>query len=518
MEALKLKIQDYKKRATNPLLPYSAVAKINEVIKELENKLIETPDKFGPSDLPKDGSAISIHMPELEPNHPAVNIELKYDSKNFTFDVYSNGNVIGQIGEKNAIDNLNQGIYVLTKAPLEDASVKNMEVLKTRVKLLKKMLAKKPTATLKTRIKIVEKMLMKVAFGSEFMASKDKGTKKTYIETDNENLKDAIAQIKKAIKNKTTFKLYEEWENDNYHSENIILEAYTVGTEADINKAIGIWNEHNTKGEMSAELDKERYELGKKLWQAFYANAKKNEKVKMERGGPIGCGCNHTKAAKGKKVEPEIGVQFIDYKGEQIMFSPKNKYQEKDEYYSNDEQFSSLKEAQAYIDKGSPMSAAQINLYRHGAMKDGGKIPSETWVISYLNKKNNFQQTDKEFKGEDSYEKAVKWGKKNLPNFNSDMVRKKFEGGGPIDEVGVDLFEDYENIPKNVQKILDKHEQGFQDGSYDELGKALKKLEKIGYTFDYYLDGAAYDLRKKGQKGKAALEVEKFDSENSIIS
>jgi hypothetical protein len=74
--------------------------------------------------------------------------------------------------------------------------------------------------------------------------------------------------------------------------------------------------------------------------------------------------------------------------------------------------------------------------------------------------------------------------------------------GGNAGGGGVDLFEDYENIPPKVQKILDKYEQGFEDGDYEILKKAHNELEKIGYTFEYYLDGQAYDLRKIGEIGK----------------
>jgi antirestriction protein len=81
---------------------------------------------------------------------------------------------------------------------------------------------------------------------------------------------------------------------------------------------------------------------------------------------------------------------------------------------------------------------------------------------------------------------------------NGGMMAK---GGGM--EEGVDLFEDYENIPPNVQKILDKHQESFEDGDYRGLEMAYNELNKIGYTFEYYLDGQAYDLRKIGQKGKS---------------
>lgn len=67
---------------------------------------------------------------------------------------------------------------------------------------------------------------------------------------------------------------------------------------------------------------------------------------------------------------------------------------------------------------------------------------------------------------------------------------------------GIDLFEDYESIPNDVREVLNKHQDDFENGDYIGLNKALKKLEKIGYTFDYYLDGVAYDLRPIGTIGR----------------
>jgi hypothetical protein len=76
-----------------------------------------------------------------------------------------------------------------------------------------------------------------------------------------------------------------------------------------------------------------------------------------------------------------------------------------------------------------------------------------------------------------------------------------FDMGGEVE--GVDLFEDYENIPEKVQQVLDNYADAFEDGDYKELEKANKALLKIGYTFEYGLDGQAYDLRKVGEKGKS---------------
>lgn len=71
----------------------------------------------------------------------------------------------------------------------------------------------------------------------------------------------------------------------------------------------------------------------------------------------------------------------------------------------------------------------------------------------------------------------------------------------------IDLFEDYDNIPDNVKKILDKHESAFINGDYRGLNKALKKLEKIGYTFEYYLDGIAYNLRPIKTDGAKKIDL-----------
>lgn len=69
----------------------------------------------------------------------------------------------------------------------------------------------------------------------------------------------------------------------------------------------------------------------------------------------------------------------------------------------------------------------------------------------------------------------------------------KYSNGGGIERI--DLFEDYENIPTNIQEILDEYSQDFEDGNYDGLAKALEEVQAEGYTFEYYLDGKAYGLR-----------------------
>jgi len=90
--------------------------------------------------------------------------------------------------------------------------------------------------------------------------------------------------------------------------------------------------------------------------------------------------------------------------------------------------------------------------------------------------------------------------KRIVEKFNVNGYAK---GGEINEEEGVDLFEDDgKHIPENVLEILYKYDDAFADGDYEGLTKANDELSTIGYTFEFYLDGQAYDLRKIGQKGK----------------
>lgn len=65
----------------------------------------------------------------------------------------------------------------------------------------------------------------------------------------------------------------------------------------------------------------------------------------------------------------------------------------------------------------------------------------------------------------------------------------------------IDLFDDWKKIPKPVKAILDKH--SLYDSDYEDLEKAKKEVEAVGYTFDFGLDAVPYDLRKLEVKKSA---------------
>jgi hypothetical protein len=60
-----------------------------------------------------------------------------------------------------------------------------------------------------------------------------------------------------------------------------------------------------------------------------------------------------------------------------------------------------------------------------------------------------------------------------------------------MEENQVDLFEQYEVLPNEVRAIIDTIEQ-----SYQGLLESKRKLNEIGYSFEFGLDAEPYNLIK----------------------
>lgn len=58
----------------------------------------------------------------------------------------------------------------------------------------------------------------------------------------------------------------------------------------------------------------------------------------------------------------------------------------------------------------------------------------------------------------------------------------------------MDLFEHYENLPEDIQEVILSFDEDHD--LYNECERLLEELKPLGYTFDYYLDGVPYNLRK----------------------
>ena len=62
------------------------------------------------------------------------------------------------------------------------------------------------------------------------------------------------------------------------------------------------------------------------------------------------------------------------------------------------------------------------------------------------------------------------------------------------DEEEIDLFEDFDNLPSDVQAVIMKFDASEQD--YNTCQELVEALEEVGYTCEYGLTAVPYNLRK----------------------
>jgi hypothetical protein len=85
----------------------------------------------------------------------------------------------------------------------------------------------------------------------------------------------------------------------------------------------------------------------------------------------------------------------------------------------------------------------------------------------------------------------------------------KMENGG---FAYVDLFEDYENIPANVQAILNDYE--LEESDYNTLNDLQNELAEVGYTFEFGLDAEPFALRPIGVEVNELQGYEDYEKGN----
>jgi hypothetical protein len=86
--------------------------------------------------------------------------------------------------------------------------------------------------------------------------------------------------------------------------------------------------------------------------------------------------------------------------------------------------------------------------------------------------------------------------------------RDEYNDGGEIEEEEEydyenDLFNNVESLPQDVQSVLEKYQEDWED-TYENCANMQDELEELGYTFDYYLDATPYNLRKMEDGGMMA--------------
>jgi hypothetical protein len=78
---------------------------------------------------------------------------------------------------------------------------------------------------------------------------------------------------------------------------------------------------------------------------------------------------------KQKNTPVNNDPEFLDYKGEMIMYIPID-----DNYFVNDIEFKTLEDAHAYIDNGMEMPEWMEKAYAKGLFEKGGETDKGSWL------------------------------------------------------------------------------------------------------------------------------------------
>jgi ribosomal protein S17E len=291
--------------------------------------------------------------------------------------------------------------------------------------------------------------------------------------------------VKNSEAEKIVSKYTKDWKHDNDFDE---VSFFVMGLSME--KAKQLQDELKMEDVYNIEIDKSRYADG----------------GMMAKGGRIGkyiltFYCNPSNIDEAEKIVSKYTKEWrrsLDF-GKNFFFVPELTWQKAKELENEISPFKlpypfGVSIFKAYADGGMMAKGGNVSI------KEGDKViyegekrtvyalyPEGMASLCLIDDEDDYEYEDVE----EDYQVSIK----DLTPVKGSKKKNK--------QKGIDLFEDYNDIPPKVQKVLDKYQEDIEDGDYKGLEKALKELEKIGYTFEYGLDGIAYDLRPIGTQGKS---------------
>ena len=151
-------------------------------------------------------------------------------------------------------------------------------------------------------------------------------------------------------------------------------------------------------------------------------------------------------------------------------------------------------------------------------MAKGGKTKESTSkgkiYIEYLNKSKGFKRDRKYF---DSDDQAIKWGRKNLGNFNMDMLRYEYAQGGVTehglrkgDTITDDMFWSNEAIVRDSKG--EKHKVNLEQGKRYAGGGMTHSVAKLKRFFKQYLKNEDENYHSEN----VVLLAKTFGSKNDV--
>jgi hypothetical protein len=153
------------------------------------------------------------------------------------------------------------------------------------------------------------------------------------------------------------------------------------------------------------------------------------------------------------------------------------------------------------ITKYSPITYDDLGSSNNGLVKLVNQEDFDTILIQY----DNALRGGKWFVSKN----GIRYEGKNPNEVIDKLNLNKMNKGGVA---YVDLFEDYENIPANVQAILNDYE--LEDSDYNTLNDLQNELAEVGYTFEFGLDAEPFALRPIGVEVNELQGYEDYEKDN----
>jgi hypothetical protein len=231
---------------------------------------------------------------------------------------------------------------------------------------------------------------------------------------------------------------YDENEDNNMHSENVVLLAKTFGSDSDIRDAKTILAKHEAIGSMPSDLYKQRQSLSDKLWKK-YQEAKAN---KMAHGGMVAGRWYIDNSGKEFRYIGESQGKLLFNDGEKIVEKEEDDFEEKP------------KERKLF-----------------GIFEDGGFVEKTDEELKSMNDDELFAYLDAKAAYMKQYSRPLSSFKAKNFAANATAVQFKNEGTSKLDA----------NFP-NLSKINKQAEEDYQEGLKKLVEKRKGKMAKGGLT------------------------------------
>jgi hypothetical protein len=177
--------------------------------------------------------------------------------------------------------------------------------------------------------------------------------------------------------------------------------------------------------------------------------------------------------------------------------------------FGNDDEGYSFDDILGYANGGSVDNEIEVVVVAKELEKDGGRILKFRYLMAFDNKKDAIQHAKQMWIDEHDKSDLHIVEVLTADDYKQKYMQNKYDNGG---FAYVDLFEDYENIPANVQAILNDYE--LEDSDYNTLNDLQNELAEVGYTFEFGLDAEPFALRPIGVEVNELQGYEDYEKNN----